>query len=73
MKFNSVYIRGDAGGFEFGLDRVTPQSWHFTARRVAPKSARYAFGLAAADPGKVAAISNPFIGSYNELREALKP
>jgi hypothetical protein len=73
MKFNSVYIPADAGGLEFGIDAVTPVTWHFTPRKIAPKSARYAFGLAAADPAKVASISNPFIGSYNELRDALKP
>ena len=72
MRFNTVYVRRDYGGFTFGLDAVTPVLWYFTTRRATPKLAYRGFSLADADPAKVSTIANPFIGSLNELKKALK-
>ncbi len=66
----SVYVN-DTGGCQFGIDRVTPVTWHFTTRKVAPRSCWAGYGLQDADPAKLAAIAKPFYGSYYELRNAL--
>lgn len=73
MRFNTVYIRRDYGGFEFGLDAVTPVTWCFTVRRSIPKLAYTGFSIECADPAKVAAMPNPFFGSLHDLKRALLP
>ena len=72
MRYNTVYVRRDHGGFEFGLDRVTPVTWYFTSRRSIPKLAYTGYSIETANPEKVAAVSNPFYGSYNDLIAALR-
>jgi hypothetical protein len=71
MRYNTVYVRKDHGGFEFGLDRVTPVTWYFSPRRSVPKLAYVGYSIETVDQDKLAAIPKPFIGSYYELREAL--
>jgi hypothetical protein len=63
-----VYCSRRQGGFEFGLDAVTPVAWTFTRGNVVPRHAYTWYSCKGVDQAKLAALPDTVVCSLNELR-----
>ncbi len=69
-----VYVDARQGGFEFGMDYLTPVEWTFSRGSRLPRRAYVAYSLddPKADRAKIEALPATFIGTIKELRDAIR-